>query len=427
MEYQKAREYIDEAHRFGGKMGLGAIRKLLLRLGNPQEDLKFIHIAGTNGKGSVGAYLDYVLRQAGYRTGRFVSPTLYEYRERIQCGGEYISREDFGAMMDPVAAALEEMKRAGEELPSPFEIETALSFLYFKEKECSPVLLECGMGGQNDATNVITTTELAVLTSVSMDHMEYLGGTLGEIAAQKAGIIKPGSSAVTCRQLPEAEKEIENACRRLDVPLTVADCSQAEVYEAGIRCTRFSWGGHTVTIHLPGAHQLQNAVVALAGIDALRARGWQIGEEHVARGFAETVWNGRFTILRERPWFVLDGAHNPDAAGKLQESIRMYFAGKRLIFLFGVYKDKQYEKIASILAPMADEIVTMETPEDPRALPARELAEAVRQWNPHVQTAENLKDAVRRGFELAREEDVIVAFGSLSFAGDITRIVAQIP
>ena len=190
--------------------------------------------------------------------------TLYEYRERIQCGGEYISREDFGAMMDPVAAALEEMKRAGEEQPSPFEIETALSFLYFKEKECSPVLLECGMGGQNDATNVITTTELAVLTSVSMDHMEYLGGTLGEIAAQKAGIIKPGSSAVTCRQLPEAEKEIENACRRLDVPLTVADCSQAEVYEAGIRCTRFSWGGHTVTIHLPGAHQLQNAVVALA-------------------------------------------------------------------------------------------------------------------------------------------------------------------
>lgn len=427
MEYQKAREYIDEAHRFGGKMGLCAIRRLLARLGNPQEDLKFIHIAGTNGKGSVGAYLDYVLRQAGYRTGRFVSPTLYEYRERIQCGGEYISREDFGAMMDPVAAALEEMERAGEELPSPFEIETALSFLYFKEKNCSPVLLECGMGGLNDATNVITTTELAVLTSVSMDHMEYLGGTLGEIAAQKAGIIKPGCSVVTCRQLPEAEKVIEDVCRRLEVPLTVADCGQAEVFEADIRCTRFSWKGHTVSIHLPGAHQLQNAVVALAGIDALRARGWQIGREAIREGFARAVWNGRFTVLREHPWFILDGAHNPDAAGKLRESIRMYFAGKRLIFLFGVYKDKQYEKIASILAPMADEIVTMETPGDPRALPARELAEVVRRWNPHVQTSGNLRDAVERGFALAREEDVIVAFGSLSFAGEITRIVAQIP
>lgn len=426
MEYQNAREYIDEARRFGGKMGLCAVRKLLMRLGDPQKDLRFIHIAGTNGKGSVGAYLDYVLRQAGYKTGRFVSPTLYEYRERIQCGGEYISREDFGAMMDPVAAALEEMKLAGEELPSPFEIETALSFLYFKEKKCSPVLLECGMGGLNDATNVITTTDLAVLTSISMDHMEYLGDTLAKIAAQKSGIIKPDSSAVTCRQAPEAQEVIRETCRRLKVPLLTGDCGQAKVLEADIRHTRFSWMGHTVTIHLPGSHQVENAVLALAGIDALRARGYEIPETAVEEGMAHAVWNGRFTILGEHPWFILDGAHNPDAARKLKESIEMYFAGKKLIFLFGVYKDKQYEKIASILAPMASEIITMETPEDPRALPAEELARVVKRYNSRVQVSENLQDAIDRGRMLAGKEDVIVAFGSLSFAGEVTRMAAQI-
>lgn len=426
MEYQKAREYIDEAHRFGGKMGLGAIRRLLSRLKHPQEDLRFIHIAGTNGKGSVGAYLDAVLRQAGYRTGRFVSPTLYEYRERIQCSGEYISREDFGALMDPVAEALEEMKRAGEELPSPFEIETALSFLYFKEKKCSPILLECGMGGLNDATNVIGTADLAVLTSISMDHMEYLGDTLEKIAAQKAGIIKPGSAVVTCRQKPEAEQVIREVCGRMGVPLTVADCGEAEVFEADIRRTRFEWKGHSVTIHLPGAHQVENAVLALAGIDALRKKGYRITEKEIEEGFARTRWNGRFTVLGEHPWFILDGAHNPDAARKLRESIEMYFAGKRLIFLFGVYKDKQYEKIASILAPMASEIITMETPGDPRALPAAELAETVKPYNASVRTAGNLEDAVRQGRMLAGEEDVIVAFGSLSFAGEITRLASRL-
>ena len=423
MDYQKARSYIDETHRFGGEMSLKTITHFLERLGNPQDDLQFIHIAGTNGKGSVGAYLASVLQEAGYKIGRFISPTLYAYRERIQINGEYISKEDFGRWMDPVVSVMEEMKQAGEELPSPFEIETALSFLYYREKKCDLVLLECGMGGSNDATNVIQNTRLAVITSISMDHMEYLGNTLGEIAKQKAGIIKPGCTVVTCLQQPEAAVVIASECRKGHNLLAVGKAYDAQVQEFDLQHLTFTYRGRTITIHLAGAHQLENAVLALTGIEALINMGYEISEEQIQAGFEKTRWNGRFTILKKEPYFILDGAHNPDAAKKLKKSIEMYFSGRRLIFLMGVFKDKQYDKIASILAPMADTIIAMETPDNPRALPAVELADTLRKYNENVLLAGNLESAVQKGFELAGEKDVIVAFGSLSFAGELTRIV----
>ena len=423
MDYQKARSYIDEAHRFGGEMSLETITRFLDRLGNPQDDLQFIHIAGTNGKGSVGAYLASVLQEAGYRIGRFISPTLYAYRERIQINGNYISKEDFGRLMDPVAAAMEQMKQANETLPSPFEIETALSFLYYREKKCDMVLLECGMGGLNDATNVIRNTRLAVITSISMDHMEYLGNSLGEIAKQKAGIIKPGAVVVTCLQQPEAAAVISAECRKEKNLLAVGKAYDAKVLEFDLQHLTFTYRGRTVTIHLAGAHQLENAVLALTGIQALIDQGYEITEDQIRNGFEKTRWNGRVTILKKEPYFIIDGAHNPDAAKKLKQSIQMYFKDRRLIFLMGVFRDKQYDQIASILTPMADTVIVMETPDNPRALPADELAKTVKHYNQNVLTADSLEDAVQKGFELAGENDVIVAFGSLSFTGDLTRIV----
>lgn len=425
MDYQKARSYIDEAHRFGGEMGLEVITDFLERLGNPQDDLRFIHIAGTNGKGSVGAYLESVLKEAGYRTGRFISPTLYEYRERIQINGEYITEEDFGDLMDMVVPVMEELKREGKPLPSPFEIETALSFLYYKEKECDLVLLECGMGGKTDATNVIKNTELAVITSISMDHMEYLGNSPGEIAAQKAGIIKPGASVVTCLQHPEAEVSIRKACLANQNLLAIARTTDARVLESDLEHQVFVWGDREITIHLAGSHQLENSVLALAGVQALIDRGYQISEQQIQDGFEKARWSGRFTVLRKNPYVVVDGAHNPDAARKLKTSIEMYFPGKRLIFLMGVLKDKQYDKIASILAPVAEEVITMETPENPRSLSADELAETVRKYNKRVQAAVSLSEAVNRGMSLAGEDDVVIAFGSLSFTGEITRLFME--
>ena len=425
MEYEKARSYIDESHRFGGEVSLKAITGFLARLGNPQDDLQFIHIAGTNGKGSVGAYLASVLQEAGYKIGRFVSPTLYAYRERIQINGNYIAREDFGRLMDPIAEVMEEIKKNQEPLPSPFEIETALSFLYFREQKCDLVLLECGMGGLNDATNVIKNTQLAVITSISMDHMEYLGESIGEIARQKAGIIKPGATVVTCLQRPEAAAVISSVCREGRNLLAVGKAYDARVLKSDLEHMTFTYRGETWTIHLAGAHQLENAVLALTGIQALIDRGYEISVQQIKDGLEKTRWNGRFTVLRENPYFIVDGAHNPDAALKLKKSLDMYFPGKRKIFLMGVFKDKQYDKIAEILAPVADTVIAMETPDNPRALPAKQLAETVSSYNDRVLTAKSLEQAVELGFQTAKPEDVIVAFGSLSFIGDLTKIVSK--
>ena len=425
MEYEKARSYIDESHRFGGEVSLKAITGFLARLGNPQDDLQFIHIAGTNGKGSVGAYLASVLQEAGYKIGRFVSPTLYAYRERIQINGNYIAREDFGRLMDPIAGVIEEIKKNQEPLPSPFEIETALSFLYFREQKCDLVLLECGMGGLNDATNVIKNTQLAVITSISMDHMEYLGESIGDIARQKAGIIKPGATVVTCLQRPEAAAVISSVCREGRNLLAVGKAYDARVLKSDLEHMTFTYRGETWTIHLAGAHQLENAVLALTGIQALIDRGYEISVQQIKDGLEKTRWNGRFTVLRENPYFIVDGAHNPDAALKLKKSLDMYFPGKRKIFLMGVFKDKQYDKIAEILAPVADTVIAMETPDNPRALPAKQLAETVSSYNDRVLTAKSLEQAVELGFQTAKPEDVIVAFGSLSFIGDLTKIVSK--
>lgn len=426
MDYRTARGYIDEASRFGGEIGLETITKFLERLGNPQDDLKFIHIAGTNGKGSVGAYLASVLKEADYKVGRFISPTLYEYRERIQINGEYISEEDFAAMMDIVAPVLEDLKAKGEPLPSPFEIETALSFLYYREKKCDFVLLECGMGGRKDATNVVKTTVLAVITSISMDHMEYLGNTIKEIAQEKAGIIKPGATVVTCLQAPEAAIAIEKACREGGNLLAVGKAYNAKVVDFDLEHITFTYFDRTLTIHLAGSHQLENAVLALTAVQALIFAGYEISEEQICAGFENARWSGRFSILHRDPFFIVDGAHNPDAAKKLKKSIHMYFPGKRLIFLMGMFKDKQYEEIAAMMAPIADQIVAMETPDNPRALAAQELAQVLRKHNPNVTVASSLQDAVDKGFALANKEDVIVAFGSLSFTGELTEIVNNI-
>lgn len=423
MNYKEARSYIDEAQRFGGEISLAAITEFLEELGNPQDDLKFIHIAGTNGKGSVGAYLESVLREAGYRVGRFISPTLYEYRERIQINGIYISEEDFAETMELLVGVLQERKERRKPLPSPFEIETALSFLYFRKNACDFVLLECGMGGKMDATNVIRTTELAVITSISMDHMEYLGDTIGEIAQQKAGIIKPGADVVTCQQQPQAAAAIEKACRAHHNHLTVGRADQAEVLSFDLEHMTFAYSGKTITIHLAGAHQLENAVLALTAVFALIHRGYAIGDEQIVLGFEHAVWNGRFTILCREPYFIVDGAHNPDAALKLKKSIEMYFKDKNLIFLIGVFRDKQYEEICKILTPMAKEVVVMETPHHPRALPVDILADTVQKYNKRVHKTYSLADAVKQGFLLADSEDVVIAFGSLSFTGELTALV----
>ena len=424
MDYQQSRAYIRDAEQYaGGAMDLTNIKELMKRLGNPQDQLKYIHVAGTNGKGSVIAYLYTTLMKAGYHVGRYISPSVYSYREKIETEGKPISREKFAEQTTRVAAVIEEMTAEGLAHPTPFEIETAVAFLFFAEEKCDPVILEVGMGGINDATNLITTTELAVLVPISMDHQSFLGNTISEIAEKKAGIIKPGSSVVTIGQETEALEVIKKTGAEAGADVCVADVSEAEVLEADFTGQRFCYKGEEYTLSLAGSYQTENAVLALEALRILDERGYHTTLEQRKEGLWATRWNGRLTIIHKDPLFIVDGAHNPAAADMLEDSVRKYFKDRRLFFIMGVFKDKDYPYIIRKLCPYAEQIFAIETPDNPRALPAEELAKAIRPYNANVRAEKNIPRAVEELFEMAGKDAVILSFGSLSFIGEITRIV----
>lgn len=424
MDYQQSRAYIRDAEQYaGGAMDLTNIKELMKRLGNPQDQLKYIHVAGTNGKGSVIAYLYTTLMKAGYHVGRYISPSVYSYREKIETEGKPISREKFAEQTTRVAAVIEEMTAEGLAHPTPFEIETAVAFLFFAEEKCDPVILEVGMGGITDATNLITTTELAVLVPISMDHQSFLGNTISEIAEKKAGIIKPGSSVVTIGQETETLEVIKKTGAEAGADVCVADVSEAEVLEADFTGQRFCYKGEEYTLSLAGSYQTENAVLALEALRILDERGYHTTLEQRKEGLWATRWNGRLTIIHKDPLFIVDGAHNPAAADMLEDSVRKYFKDRRLFFIMGVFKDKDYPYIIRKLCPYAEQILAIETPDNPRALPAEELAKAIRPYNANVRAEKNIPRAVEELFEMAGKDDVILSFGSLSFIGEITRIV----
>ena len=423
MDYQQARKYLRETAATAPVMGLSNIRNLLEKIGNPQDELKFIHIAGTNGKGSVMAYVSTILKEAGYRVGRYISPTIYAYRERIQINDEYIKKEEFAIHMTKIAEAVKQMEKENLCKPTPFEIETALSFLYFREERCDLVVMESGMGGRDDATNIVQNTILAVLTSISMDHMEFLGDNLVQIALNKAGIIKPGAIVVCDKQEPQVEEVLQTYCAEHGNSLVIAKPSSAVIRETTIEGQTFRYQGEEIAISLAGAHQIDNAVLALECIKALINLGYNISREDITKGFLKTKWEGRFTVLSKEPYFIVDGAHNPAAASKLAESLRMYFPERRFIFIMGMFEDKEYDKIAEMMTPLADWIFTIEPPDNPRALSAGDLAAVVAKYNHQVVVCDTISDAVEQSFASAGEEDVIVAFGSLSFIDEITRCI----
>ena len=423
MNYRESRAYIENAQPLGMVLGLENMLELMERLGNPQDDLKFVHVGGTNGKGSVIAYLYSTLTLAGYRVGRYVSPTLYSYRERLETAGKKVTKEKFAEYITKIAEVIKEMTAEGLPHPTPFEIETAAAFLYFKEENCDLVLLEVGMGGDLDATNIIRTTLISVLTSISMDHMTFLGTTLGEIAEKKAGIIKDGCHTVTINQEPEALAVILERCEGMGVACTISDYKEAAVLEESCQGQTFRYRDEVYRLSLAGVCQIENAVLALNVLDVLSEKGFPVALEQRKEGLLKTSWDGRFTFIHEKPLFIVDGAHNPAAADRLVDSIEHYFKGKRIIFIVGVFKDKDYRSVIEKTAGYAGEILTIETPDNPRALSAKELAHVVAEYNPNVRAMSSVEEAVKTAFELAGEEDVIISFGSLSNIGKITEAV----
>ena len=422
---KEAVEYVESVGSRGIVPGLDSIRELCRRLSDPQKDLRFVHVAGTNGKGSVSAFVAEALKCGGYRVGRYISPVIFEYREKIQVNGSYITKAALGRGMELIKQCCQEMTAEGYPQPTAFEIETALGFWYFKEKKCDIVVLETGMGGLLDATNIVENTMAAVLTSISMDHMAFLGDTLEKIAEQKAGILKKGCCAVTLRQQDGVMRVVEEAAGRLGCPLRVADSALASHVHYGLEKQWFDYGSwKKLEISLPGKYQIDNAVLALEVMEALAERGYPVKEEKLRKGFRETRWPGRFSVIGRKPYFLVDGAHNEDAARRFAQSVEFYFTNKRIIYIMGVFRDKEYEKLIALTHGLADQIITVATPGSPRALPAYELAREVAKVHPRVTAVDSLEEAVEMSYLLAGKDDVIIAFGSLAFLGRLMEIVS---
>lgn len=424
--------YINTPRWQASRLGLERIRELLERLGRPQDRLKFVHVAGTNGKGSICAYLASILGAAGYRTGMFTSPYIERFEERIRVDGTMISADELRDVTLAVREHAEAMAEETGDHPTEFELMTAVALEHFARCGCDIVVLEVGLGGRLDSTNVIDAPEACVIARIGLDHTALLGNTLAAIAGEKAGIIKEGSAVVSWPQEPEAMAVIELAAAEHGCELRMPDFAQLEEgavkWEDGASPFRpFSYKEWAdLRTGILGSYQPQNATVALEAVDVLRGRGWRIPDEAVRAGVAQTRWPGRFEIVEggsspDGFAIVVDGGHNPQGARALADSLAEVFPGRKPVFVIGVLEDKDYPRMLEDVLPLGSAFVCV-TPDNPRALPAHKLARAIR-WtgqdllgcsacvNPVV--ARDFEDAIRRARELADPDGLICAFGSL--------------
>jgi len=423
MNYDKAIEYIESLEKFGSKPGLERIRVLTERLGNPQEHLKFIHVAGTNGKGSTSAFLTSILSCAGYRTGLYISPHLDRYNERISINGEEITNEELSVYTERIKNAIDEMVREGYDHPTVFEAITAMAFLYFYEKKCDVVVLEVGMGGRLDATNVISGSLVSVITKISLDHTQILGSTLAEIAGEKAGIIKQNGIVVTYPQEESALRVIESVCREKNATLRYAT---PEVFEnvdlsPGLLCLEHRRYG-AIKTPITGVHQVYNAAVALETAEVLRSSGLNIKDSDIIEGFRAASWPGRFELLSRNPDFYIDGGHNPDGILAFVETFKKIYPGRKAIIIFGVMKDKDYDTMLRELSGIAKRFIAVTPPGYySRALDTESLVKIMSKYCKNVELSDTIEEATEKALSFADSEDVIAALGSLSYIGRIRR------
>ena len=419
MTYEEALDYISSVSWQGSRPGLERISAMMETLGNVQDGLKFVHIAGTNGKGSVSAMLSGVLTAAGYRTGLFISPYIMRFNERMQINGQAISDE-------ALAEVVELVKPAADALPdgaTEFEIITAAAFLWFAREKCDIVVLETGMGGRLDATNVIRTNECAVITTIGLDHTQYLGDTLGQIAGEKACIMKPGCPVVSYASGEEAMAAIRTHASEQGCPLTVADFSAITSVSDSLQAQRFVYKEFPeLTVHLPGAHQLKNAAVVLETVQILREKGWNLPDAALAAGLDAARWPARLEVVQEDgPLAIVDGAHNLQGMQCLCDAVRHYLPGKRIVALVGVLEDKDWQPMMDLLKEVATDFVCV-TPDSPRALDAVDLARYLSDRDHWVAVADQVATGAEGAECRARVMNgVMVACGSLYMAADVRR------
>lgn len=429
---------IEELKKRGSVPGLDAIEGLLEELGHPEDNLKVVHIAGTNGKGSIFAYLSSILIAAGFKVGRYISPTISCYEERFQINGEYITKDELARLYNIVEEAMKREEEKTGLKPTLFEVETAISFLYFKEEKVDYALIEVGMGGRMDATNVIRHPELTVISSISYDHQAFLGDTLEEIAWQKAGIIKESCPVVLSENSDEVCKVIEQEATKKKVKCIEIKPTDYEVLSETPYGSTFLWKEQRYETKLPGRHQVSNAVTALAASEYLFHKDYEknnarkaidkkLDEMNVKSaqqgGIIRTCWPGRLEVLKKEPLFYRDGAHNPDGAKKLAAFLQKYFTNKKIIYIMGVLKDKEYKKMLRYLMPMAKEVYVFK-PKNERGLSAQILADTIKEVADVSVTIESdVNAAVFRALDTAKPDDVLVACGSLSFMEEMEDIL----
>lgn len=425
--FHDALDFIKYSEQFGSVLGLETISRLLQGLDNPQNELKFIHVAGTNGKGSTSTFISSMLAMSGYKVGRYISPSVICYEEKIQVlsankeelTSNYIDKESIVTYLGQIKKVCEDMVRKGYSHPTTFEIETALSFLYFLNSDCDFVVLEVGLGGRLDATNIVSTVLCSVITSISMDHMEYLGDTLEKIAYEKAGIIKENGNVVSYGQRDSVKKVLEEVTKEKRGNLYMADFSQVKDVSYELSATTFSYQQYKdLKIHLLGENQIYNAIVALHAVELLKALGYNIKEEGIRSGLAKTKFRARFEVVKENPMIVIDGAHNEDAAKVLKGNIELYFRNRNITFIMGVLKDKDYEGILRHTAKLAKRIITI-TPSNKRGLDSIILANKASKYCNQVVNGETVSKGLQLALNTEYDNEVIIVFGSLSYLNEV--------
>ena len=419
MTYEAALEKIHSLLTFGSRPGLDRMRELLHRLGDPQDSLRFIHVAGTNGKGSVCAVLSAILREAGYRTGLFISPYITDFRERIQIDNVPVSKETLTAAVEATCPVLDQLREEGV-IITEFEYVNALEFYIHAQAHCDIVVLETGMGGLLDCTNVIRPPLGAVITTIGLDHTAVLGDTVEAIAAQKCGIIKNGSAAFTSRQCPEAMAVIEETAARLNVPLVKSESLPVDIDSMALSGSRFSVGSLDCTLHLAGRHQIENALTALSAVFYFRTHKLlSVSDEAILRGL-ETARNpARLELIGTAPAVLLDGAHNPNGIAALRDAVSLFLPDTPITCVLGMLADKDVGSAVGLLRGAFRRVYTVPVC-NPRAMAAKDLAEICRAADMDAAPFDSPLAAIEQAVNAAeKEHGAVLICGSLYLAGEV--------
>ena len=430
MNYKEALKYIEETHKFGIRLGLDNMNKLLDLLGNPQDNLNIIHMSGTNGKGSTCSFITSILKEAGYKVGLYTSPFLETFTERIRINGENIPEEDVARIISLIKEKIEQMVKEGYSYPTEFEIVTTMAFYYYYEQNVDYVALEVGLGGRYDATNIIKSSQVSVIGSISLDHTNILGDNISKIAYEKGGIIKENGVAIVYNQSDEVKNVIKQICydknaTYIETNFDDIDIKKSDIYSQVYDVTIFDESYENIEIKLIGEHQINNSILALTVIKYLEGnKGLKVDDESIRKGLINTKWPGRIEKISENPLFIIDGAHNEDGALSLANAIDKNFKDRNLTLLIGMLEDKDIDSVLDILIPKFNKVITT-TPDNPRAIDSSKLKGKILRYTDNVVDKKDIEEALNYTLESSSYNDVIISAGSLYMIGSIRRLMTN--